>query len=205
MWGGVTGQRADLGRGTAGERLFEGRWATADARAMPTQYGPKKPSTSYFMFMATARDKMKAANPEASTTQLSQLLGEQWRGLTPEAKAVFEKQAADDKVRYQKEYEQWTVDHPDEVAMMNAAKEDKKRGKKRLKEQGAPKRALTAYIFYTNSVREETKKEAPDAKVTQAHRADSPPSEGSYSSLQRAPFPLAVRPLARCRRAPARC
>lgn len=74
-------------------------------------------------------------------------------------------QAADDKIRYQKQHAQWMVEHPEEVALANAAKEDKKRGKKRSKEDGAPKRALTAYIFFTNAVREETKKEAPDAKV----------------------------------------
>jgi hypothetical protein len=136
---------------------------------MPTTYGPKKPSTSYFMFMAATREKVKAKNPEASTTQLSRVLGEQWRALTPEAKAVFEQKAADDKIRYQKEYERWVVEHPEEVALQNAAKEDKKRGKKRSKEEGAPKRALTAYIYFTNAVRAETKKDAPDAKVTQTH------------------------------------
>ena len=165
---------------------------------MPPQYGPKKPSTSYFMFMATARDKMKAANPEASTTQLSQLLGEQWRGLTPDAKAVFEKQASDDKLRYQKEYEQWTVNHPDEVALANAAKEDKKRGKKRSKEEGAPKRALSAYIFYTNSVREETKKEAPDAKVIQAHCTDPSLSKTIMIQPTACIFPTGRQPACMC-------
>ena len=134
---------------------------------MATKYGPKKPSTSYFMFMAATREKVKAANPESTTTQLSQLLGQQWRALTPDEKAVFEKKAAEDKIRYQKEHERWVAEHPEEVALANAAKEDKKRGKKRSKEEGAPKRALTAYIFFTNAVREETKKEAPDAKVAQ--------------------------------------
>jgi hypothetical protein len=121
------------------------------------------------MFMAATRGKVKAKNPETSSTKLCELLGEQWRALTPDAKAVFEKQAADDKIRYQKEYEQWVVENPDEVALQTAAKEDKKRGKKRSKEDGAPKRALTAYIFFTNAVREDTKKEAPDAKVTRTH------------------------------------
>ena len=150
---------------------------------MPTTYGPKKPSTSYFMFMAATREKVKAKNPEASTTKLSQLLGEQWRALTPDAKAVFEKKAADDKVRYQKEHAQWVAEHPEEVALANAAKEDKKRGKKRSKEEGAPKRALTAYIFFTNAVREETKKEAPDAKVIQTH----PPTCRSSDQINLAP------------------
>jgi hypothetical protein len=141
------------------------RVSTPYQHIMPTKYGPKKPSTSYFMFMASTRAKVKEANPEATTTQLSQLLGSQWRGLTPEEKAVFEKQAADDKIRYKREHEKWTVEHPEEVAMAKAALDEKKRGTKRSKEEGAPKRALTAYIFFTNAVRAETKKEAPDAKV----------------------------------------
>ena len=36
-----------------------------------------------------------------------------------------------------------------------------------MKQEGGPKRACTAYIYFTNSVREATQQEEPDAKVTQ--------------------------------------
>jgi hypothetical protein len=132
------------------------------------RYGPKKASTSYFMFTAAVREKVKKENPGASTTELTKVLGAQWRALSDKEKVPFEKQAEADRIRYQKEFERWVAEHPEEVELVQAAKKEKKQGKKRsMKQEGGPKRACTAYIFFTNSVRETTQKEAPDAKVSQ--------------------------------------
>lgn len=124
------------------------------------------------MYMAATRTQVKAENPEASTTELSQMLGQRWRELTPEQKKVYELQAQNDKVRYEGEHAQWLIDSPDEVvAMENQKAQSKKEKKKRSKrEEGAPKRALTAYIFFTNAVREETKKLSPSASVSLARQ-----------------------------------
>lgn len=135
---------------------------------MPTKLGPKKPSTSYFLYMADVREKAKAENPEASTTQLSIMLGQRWRELPAEEKKVYEQRAAKDKERYKKEDAIWRRDHPEEVAQVEAEKAGKRKDKKKRgqREEGAPKRALTAYIFFTNKHREETKKANPEASIT---------------------------------------
>ena len=142
---------------------------------MPT-YGPKKPSAPYFIFMAAVRDQVKAENPGASSTVLCSLLGQQWRSLTPDAKAIYERQAESDRIRYQREYEQWVFEHPEDVALANEANEAKAAktgGRKRSASSTAiqpaqkPKRALSGYVFFSNAVRDETKKEAPHAKVSQ--------------------------------------
>ena len=114
--------------------------------------------------MAATRVAVKEENPSASTTELSQLLGKRWRELTAEEKRVYELQALDDKVRYEREYAHWLVNSPDEVEAMEAQKNANKK-KRSKRDEGAPKRALSAYIFYTNGVREETKRESPEAAV----------------------------------------
>eukprot|EP01043_Picozoa_sp_COSAG02_P014629 COSAG02_NODE_606_length_19624_cov_33.479846_12_plen_212_part_00 len=117
-----------------------------------------------------AKAELLAPRMQIATTEMTKLMGAQWRALTAKQKEPFEKQAAQDKVRYQQEFERWVAEHPEEVEMVAAAKKEKKQGKKRsMKQEGGPKRACTAYIFFTNSVREETQQEAPDAKVTQPH------------------------------------
>ena len=163
------------------------------------KYGPKKPSAPYFIVMAAVRNQVKAENPGASSTVLCSLLGQQWRSLTPEAKAVYERQAESDRVRYQKDYEQWVFEHPEEVALANEANEAKSAktgGRKRsasstteIKPQ-KPKRALSGYVYFSNAVRDETKKEAPHAKVSQTH-----PSTRRSSDLHEP----ALRPAFGCR------
>ena len=98
-------------------------------------------------------------------------LAEQTEELARQKK-VYELQAQNDKVRYEGEHAQWLIDSPDEVvAMENQKAQSKKEKKKRSKrEEGAPKRALTAYIFFTNAVREETKKLSPSASVSLARQ-----------------------------------
>ena len=126
---------------------------------MPSKYGPKKPLAPYFIFMGETRQTVKAENPDASSTDLCALLGQKWRSLPPDARANYEKRAEDDRARYQKEHERWVIEHPDEVALADAAK-------RKPDPQQPPKRFLSPYIFFAQAVRAETKKEAPDAKVS---------------------------------------
>ena len=48
-----------------------------------------------------AAAQVKAANPDLKTTELAKLLGEKWRMLSAEDKAVWEKKAADEKQEYE--------------------------------------------------------------------------------------------------------
>eukprot|EP01043_Picozoa_sp_COSAG02_P062449 COSAG02_NODE_8620_length_2503_cov_1.303661_1_plen_195_part_00 len=169
---------------------------------MASTYGPKRPSAPYFIFMAETRDTVKAENPGLSSTALCSQLGKNWRSLTPDVRAAYEKRAEDDRARFQEEYARWVIEHPEEVALANAAKQDqdKKGGNTRSKPvkrapqrapQRAPKRALTGYILFAQAVRAETKKEAPDAKVTQTRPPTRRSSDLHESALRLFAWPPA--------------
>jgi hypothetical protein len=128
--------------------------------------GPKRAQTSYFLFVAAERDAVKEANPDAGVTDITKILGARWGQMDDAAKAPYEKQAAADKVRYAEELKTWQAAHPDEVAAMDA---QGKRGRATKKKQknGGPKRATTAYFYFTADMRERVKEENPGLKVTE--------------------------------------
>uniref|UniRef100_A0A7S2F6D7 FACT complex subunit SSRP1 n=1 Tax=Octactis speculum TaxID=3111310 RepID=A0A7S2F6D7_9STRA len=69
---------------------------------------PKKPTTTYFAYIAEKRAQVKIENPDASVTDVSKLLGAQWKALSAEDKAPFEEMARKDKIRYQEEMKTYT-------------------------------------------------------------------------------------------------
>ena len=66
---------------------------------------PKRPQSSFFLFQADSRDKIKKENPDIKQSDLLKKVGEAWRNLDEKKKAVYEKKAAADKERYAKEKE----------------------------------------------------------------------------------------------------
>jgi hypothetical protein len=64
---------------------------------------PKRNKSAYMCFMATARGKVVAENPEAKQTEIMKLAAGQWRELDEEGKKKYEEMAAKDKERYASE------------------------------------------------------------------------------------------------------
>jgi hypothetical protein len=70
---------------------------------------PKRPQSSYFLFMATVRSKVKAENPDFSIAEIAKLIGHMWKNLSEEEKAPFMTQAVALKETYREamaEYEE---------------------------------------------------------------------------------------------------
>lgn len=61
---------------------------------------PKKPMTSYFMYMNDKRPEVKAADPTLTFGTLTKKLTENWRALSDEDRKIYEEKAAQDKERY---------------------------------------------------------------------------------------------------------
>ena len=66
--------------------------------------------TSYFLFIKTERTKIQAENPSASVTDITKMCGQRWREIDATGKQEYETQAADDKLRYAKEQQEWQVE-----------------------------------------------------------------------------------------------
>lgn len=66
---------------------------------------PKKPLSAYILFSNDQRDKVKSEKPElaADNKALMSELGARWRQLDDEAKRPWNKLAAEDKMRYERE------------------------------------------------------------------------------------------------------
>ena len=62
---------------------------------------PKRPLTAYFMWLKENREKIKQANPGMTVIEISKAAGVQWNALKD--KTRWEKMAADDKVRYERD------------------------------------------------------------------------------------------------------
>jgi len=64
---------------------------------------PKGPLTAFFLFSGEVRQGIKEAHPEAKVTDISKLIGEQWKSLSETERKKYEKKAVADKARYEKE------------------------------------------------------------------------------------------------------
>mmetsp|Transcript_35233 Transcript_35233/g.41560 ORF Transcript_35233/g.41560 Transcript_35233/m.41560 type:complete len:198 (-) Transcript_35233:194-787(-) len=61
---------------------------------------PKRPMSSYFLWIAEVRESLKAKHPDASLGEFSKILGAKWKTLSDREKAPFVEQAATAKENY---------------------------------------------------------------------------------------------------------
>lgn len=60
---------------------------------------PKGPLASFMMFSNSNRERIAAENPGISMTEVSKIIGDVWKGMTPEEKLPYEERARADKER----------------------------------------------------------------------------------------------------------
>ena len=68
---------------------------------------PKKPMGAYFLWMAETRAATKAANSEATTGELSKIMGAEWKALGEEEKAKFNAKVQEETAKYKKAVAQY--------------------------------------------------------------------------------------------------
>ncbi len=129
---------------------------------------PKKALSAFILFSNAKRAEvtaeLKAANPDMKgVAEVGKKLGEMWKALSDAEKEPFNKMAADDKERYAKAMEGYT---PPEGSDEPEPKKGKKA--KAKKDPNAPKKALSAFILFSNAKRAEVTAELkaanPDVK-----------------------------------------
>lgn len=64
---------------------------------------PKGPKSSYIMFFTEYREQLKVEQPGISVTEMAKEGGKVWKEMSPSQRSKFEKKAADDKVRFERE------------------------------------------------------------------------------------------------------
>jgi high mobility group protein B2 len=70
---------------------------------------PKRNMSAYFLYSMFARPQVKEDNPEASFGEIARIISAQFKGLSDKDKKKWEKKAAEDKERYQREMADYNV------------------------------------------------------------------------------------------------
>jgi len=151
---------------------------------------PKKPPTAYFLFTAQIRAQVTAANPEMKITQIAKVMGQKWKGLPEDEKKVLQEEAARLKeahkvtvANYQKsdlyraylsKVAEWETAQKMKALQDKAQKDKDEENRPKLKvslprkpkDANAPKKPLTAFLLFSNSVRAQARAENPELKMT---------------------------------------
>lgn len=76
-------------------------------------YPPKKPSSAYIFFSKEERINIKNKNPEMSFGDIAKLIGKNWKHISEKDKKKYIKMADDDKIRYNKQMEEYNKKNKD--------------------------------------------------------------------------------------------
>jgi hypothetical protein len=71
---------------------------------------PKRPTSAYVVFATEVRKSVVEKDPSLKPTEVTKVIGERWRACKPEDRVQYEKVAAVDRKRYEKEMKQYKVD-----------------------------------------------------------------------------------------------
>ncbi|CAF1390073.1 unnamed protein product [Adineta steineri] len=64
---------------------------------------PKRPLSTFFLFSADERPKIKKDNPSLSVADIAKVIGERWRSIGEDRKKHYEERARTEKERYERE------------------------------------------------------------------------------------------------------
>eukprot|EP00211_Chloroparvula_japonica_P015848 CAMPEP_0119130966 /NCGR_PEP_ID=MMETSP1310-20130426/9104_1 /TAXON_ID=464262 /ORGANISM="Genus nov. species nov., Strain RCC2339" /LENGTH=209 /DNA_ID=CAMNT_0007121513 /DNA_START=212 /DNA_END=841 /DNA_ORIENTATION=- len=124
---------------------------------------PKRPATAYMMFTADHRSEAKKNNPDLSFGELGKHLGRKWGQLPEPQKEAYKMRAAKAMEKYKAEWQAWKDKYPKASQELNdekkrkrqeKAEKKKKKLKRQKKDPNAPKRAMSAFMFYSRENRQ---------------------------------------------------
>lgn len=115
---------------------------------------PTRNKTAYMMFVKEQRKATQNANPDMGFVEITKDIAERWGKLTKAQLKPYEESAAKDKIRYEKEVTEFRANHPDEPLTVKK--------KKRVAKLKGPKKARSAYVFYTTERRSAVQAENPN-------------------------------------------
>jgi len=119
---------------------------------------PKRFKSSYICFFMAKQPEIKEAlGEDSNVTNVSKRSAEMWKNLPPEERAHWDEVAAKDKQRYLIEKSQYTG--PWQVPWKRAKKDPT-----------APKRPMSAFLYFSQGRRSEIKAANPELRNTQVSR-----------------------------------
>merc|ERR1712072_1525117 len=123
---------------------------------------PKRALTPYIFFLQKRRPELTAKHPNWKFTDIGKKLGSEWGSMTDSQKKSYVALAAKDAKRFASAMKSYTPPPPSK----RSEGDTKTRKKRRKKDPNAPKRALTAYVFFLQKRRPELTAKRPNWKFT---------------------------------------
>ncbi|KAL4108905.1 hypothetical protein PRIC1_000614 [Phytophthora ramorum] len=152
---------------------------TRKPRKKKDKNAPKRALSAFMFFSNDIRDTVKREMPELQFLEISSEIGRRWKQITDEDRKPYDELAAADKRRYQEEKEDYVPD-----PSFAAAK-----GSRKKKDPNAPKRALSAYFFFCNEIRQEKRvkyqKMNEEAKIKYQQQMDVYNAQGAVEEERR--------------------
>lgn len=111
---------------------------------------PKKANTAWICFTQEMREKVKADNPDATTTDLTKIMSPMWKALSESERKKYEDMASEDKERYEKEMVEYNANNSDSDSESDSdkPKKSKSKPKKKTTDPSKPKKlTLRAYVM----------------------------------------------------------
>lgn len=126
------------------------------------QNAPKRPMSAYFLWANNKRGDLMKESPNVGVAELGKKLGSLWAKVSGSEKEIFEAKAKKQKEAYEKKIEKYrkTADYKTHQKNLYAFRIHQTK-KPFPRDPNAPKRNLSAYMIYLNSVRENVVKENP--------------------------------------------
>jgi|UniRef100_K3WX01 hypothetical protein len=151
-----------MARGVGRPKKTDGGAKGADAplrkqRKKKDKNAPKRALSAFMFFSNDIRDTVKREMPELEFLQISSEIGRRWKEISEEDRRPYDELAAADKKRYLEEKEDYVPDPSFESSKSSRKKKD----------PNAPKRALSAYFFFCNEIRDSVRSQNPNMKITE--------------------------------------
>ena len=138
---------------------------TKETKTTKAKKDPNRPKkyNAYMHFTMDHRSAVKADNPGMSNTEVTKELGRIWReDMDAEEKEPYQTASDLQKVAYDEAMASYTPPASD-----GESEESPKKGRKKKRAEGEPKKALNAYMHFTMAQRSTIKEENPDMKNTE--------------------------------------
>ncbi|GMF46880.1 unnamed protein product [Phytophthora fragariaefolia] len=130
---------------------------TRKPRKKKDKNAPKRALSAFMFYSNDIRETVKKEMPELAFLEISSEIGRRWKKISDEDRRVSAAVTVPYKRRYQEEKEDYVPDPSFETA----------KGSRKKKDPNAPKRALSAYFFFCNDIRQEVRDENPNKKITE--------------------------------------
>ena len=116
---------------------------------------PKRNMSAYMLYANATRSTVAEENPDAGFGEITKIIAANFKELSPEDRKEWDEKAAGDKKRYEAEMADYSAPEDDG--------DDEPAKKKSKKDPNAPKRAQSAYLYFSTTNRDRIKEANPDA------------------------------------------